>query len=189
MTLQLCVSSCARAITVSRPRCTTHAAQHDPRADELPPAAEPPDSPDDDDWEEFDPTPLESWILDDFDWEVEESYPERGDYWDDSLDREWDLAAEAAAMTNTPPRRASCIRMTKQARMTNDEDVRGDTHEPRLLFSHQARGRASPAVCSQAEPGNKFCPLSPASCPLSPVLSPEPRTLNPEPSHAFLMPC
>jgi hypothetical protein len=75
MTLQLCARSCAHT------------------DDDLPPI-EPTEFPDDDgDWEAFDPTPLESWILDDFDWEIEESYPERGDYWDDSLDGEWDLAA------------------------------------------------------------------------------------------------
>jgi hypothetical protein len=77
----------------------------------------PSEFPDDDgEWEEFDPASLESWILDDFDWDVEESYPERGDYWDDSLDGEWDVAA-AAAMTNAE------VRMTKQYRMTNDESV------------------------------------------------------------------
>jgi hypothetical protein len=73
MKLQICVSSCAHA-TIDAP-------------------AEFPDQ--DNDWDEFDPTPLESWILDDFDWEIEVPYPERGDYWDDSLDGEWDLAAEA----------------------------------------------------------------------------------------------
>jgi hypothetical protein len=39
---------------------------------------------DDDEWDEFDPTPLEAWILDDFEWDVEESYPDQGDFWDDS---------------------------------------------------------------------------------------------------------
>ena len=37
----------------------------------------------DDDWEEFDPTPLEAWIFDDFEWDVEEPYPQRGDFPDD----------------------------------------------------------------------------------------------------------
>ena len=39
---------------------------------------------DSDDWDEFDPTPLEAWILDDFEWDVEEPYPDRGDFWDDA---------------------------------------------------------------------------------------------------------
>jgi hypothetical protein len=69
---------------------------------------------DDCDWNEFDPTPLESWILDDFDWDIEQAYPERGDYWDDSLDGEWDRAG-CAAMTSDE------ARMTKHVRMTNAE--------------------------------------------------------------------
>lgn len=63
MTLQLCV-----------PRCAQADAEPDPK--ELPL--------DDDEWEEFDPTPLESWILDDFEWEIEPPYPQRGDFFDDS---------------------------------------------------------------------------------------------------------
>jgi hypothetical protein len=44
-----------------------------------------PDSPffeeeEEDDRLEFDPTSLESWILDNFDWDIEHSYPERGDF-------------------------------------------------------------------------------------------------------------
>jgi hypothetical protein len=70
MILQFCVPRCAHA-----------------------PIDEPTAWPDDGDWEEFDLTPLESWILDDFDWEIEVPYPERGDFWDESLEREWDLAA------------------------------------------------------------------------------------------------
>ena len=108
MKLQICVSSCAHAIVVrgspdpghtateglrSNVICCTHDAVC---AEDATPLGEPTEFPDDDlDWEVFDPTPLESWILDDFDWEIEVPYPERGDYWDDSLDREWDLAAQA----------------------------------------------------------------------------------------------
>jgi hypothetical protein len=40
----------------------------------------------DDDWQDFDPTPLEACILDDFEWEIEEAYPQRGDYWDETSD-------------------------------------------------------------------------------------------------------
>lgn len=61
MTLQPSVSRCAQA-----------SAELDPLFEEQ-----------DDDWEEFDPTSLESWILDDFDWEIEEGYPQRGDFLDD----------------------------------------------------------------------------------------------------------
>jgi hypothetical protein len=46
-----------------------------------------------DDWDEFDPAPVERWIMDDFDWDDAEPLPDRGDYWDDSLDSQWDLAA------------------------------------------------------------------------------------------------
>jgi hypothetical protein len=35
---------------------------------------------DEDEWEEFDPTPLEAWILDDFDWEIEGPYPDSTDF-------------------------------------------------------------------------------------------------------------
>jgi hypothetical protein len=125
MTLQLCVSPCAQDATVVRasfpvvpgspavvrgspdpahaataglPSGAVGSAATPNNADEPPPSGEPPDFPDDDgDWAEFDPTQLESWILDDFDWDIEESYPERGDYWDDSLDREWDFAAAECA--------------------------------------------------------------------------------------------
>ena len=38
---------------------------------------------DDDDWPEFDPASLESCILDDFDWDIEDAYPQRGDFPDD----------------------------------------------------------------------------------------------------------
>jgi hypothetical protein len=63
MTLQPCV-----------PRCAQVDAEPDP-----------PELPfEDDDWEEFDPTPLEAWILDDFEWDVEELYPERGDFSDNA---------------------------------------------------------------------------------------------------------
>jgi hypothetical protein len=124
MTLQFCVSPCAhttivrgppdfvvrgnpdavvrgspdaaQAATAGLPRDAIGLADIPHSADPPRPTDEAPDFPDDDgDWEEFDPTQLESWILDDFDWDIEESYPERGDYWDDSLDREWDLAAAA----------------------------------------------------------------------------------------------
>ena len=50
------------------------------------PSADPgPSFEDDDDWLEFDPIGLESWILDDFDWEIEDVYPERGDFSGDPL--------------------------------------------------------------------------------------------------------
>ncbi len=39
---------------------------------------------DDDGWDEFDPTPLEAWILDDFEWDIEEPDPDRADFWEDS---------------------------------------------------------------------------------------------------------
>ena len=39
-------------------------------------AEEPSEDGDDCDWNEFDPTPLESWILDDFDWDIEQAYPD-----------------------------------------------------------------------------------------------------------------
>jgi hypothetical protein len=48
-------------------------------------SADPDPSFEDDDWLEFDPTGLESWILDDFDWEIEDVYPERGDFSGDPL--------------------------------------------------------------------------------------------------------
>jgi hypothetical protein len=109
MTLQLCVSPCAlvdveRAVRGSRDPAhattdglpiSTAGTITGPRSTaDFPAPGESPEFPDDDDcaWEEFDPTQLESWILDDFDWDIEESYPERGDYWDDSLDGEWDVA-------------------------------------------------------------------------------------------------
>jgi hypothetical protein len=108
MTLQICVSPCALAgaddlmrefpdSVVRGSPYPAHAATEGLQvicADDLPPCVEPPEVPDDDgEWEEFDSATLERWILDDFDWDVEESYPQRGDYWDDSLDGEWDLAA------------------------------------------------------------------------------------------------
>lgn len=124
MTLQLCVSPCAlvdhEGVVRGSPDPAHLTTEGLPifSADDIPPPIEPAEFPDDDgEWEEFDPASLESWILDDFDWDVEESYPQRGDYWDDSLDGEWDLAAAAAAMTNTE------VRMTKQFRMTNNEGV------------------------------------------------------------------
>ncbi|MEX2139195.1 MAG: hypothetical protein WD894_08040 [Pirellulales bacterium] len=62
------------------PHCALATAEPDPL--ELPV--------EDDDWEEFDPTPLEVWILDDFEWEVEEPYPARGDLSDCDSEREMD---------------------------------------------------------------------------------------------------
>jgi hypothetical protein len=113
MTLQLCVSPCALACVERAVRwspvvrgspdpalatteglpISTAGTITGPRSiADFPAPGESPEFPDDDcAWEEFDPTPLESWILDDFDWDIEESYPERGDYWDDSLDGEWDV--------------------------------------------------------------------------------------------------
>jgi hypothetical protein len=63
MTLHLCVPRCAHADDQSDPI-------------ELPF--------DDDEWEEFDPTPLEAWILDDFEWEIEEPYPDHADFFHDT---------------------------------------------------------------------------------------------------------
>jgi hypothetical protein len=34
----------------------------------------------DDDWSAVDPKTLEDWILDDFDWDDDPLYPERGDF-------------------------------------------------------------------------------------------------------------
>jgi hypothetical protein len=103
MTLQLCVSRCAlggAAACGRNPPLGQINAEQDDR--EL--WSDEPDDPDeasdvDDDWEEVDPAQLESWIFNDFDWEMDQAYPQRGDYWDDSLDGQWDMAAQAA-MTN-----------------------------------------------------------------------------------------
>lgn len=63
-----------------------------PFAPSLPDEGEPDDEELDDDLE-FDPGPLEREILDDFVWELDPAPPpDRRDYWDDSLDREWDAA-------------------------------------------------------------------------------------------------
>jgi hypothetical protein len=171
MTLQLCVPPCAyddlhprivvrlspdplvvrgspvpaHATTEGLPPDSAGRADSHPRnGGDLPSSDEPRDFPDDNgDWEEFDPTPLESWILDDFDWEVEESYPERGDYWDDSLDRETDIAL------------ASCnIQFRLSARRDRGAHA---ARSPASAAWHWCapRGRASPAVYSQTEPGNK----------------------------------
>jgi hypothetical protein len=99
MTLQLCVSPCAlagrervvrafpdrvvhgspdpaHAATEGLPISTARTLPSPRSTDDFAPLGESPEFPEDDgDWEEFDPTPLESWILDDFDWDVEESYP------------------------------------------------------------------------------------------------------------------
>ncbi len=56
---------------------------------------------------DYDSDSLESWILDDFDWEIEPASPERGDYWDDSLDREWDTASCATAPFGAMPSAAT----------------------------------------------------------------------------------
>ena len=93
MTLPLCALPCAARAAALDPFSMTErldVGQNDPS-----PWSD--DDPEDDDWEEFDPTPLEQWILDDFEWEIEQPWPERGDYWDDSLDGEWDTAGQ---MTN-----------------------------------------------------------------------------------------
>jgi hypothetical protein len=95
----------AHAATEGLPISTARTLPSPRSTDDFAPLGESPEFPEDDgDWEEFDPTPLESWILDDFDWDVEESYPERGDYWDDSLDREWDLARVAWKNSPNSPR-------------------------------------------------------------------------------------
>jgi hypothetical protein len=156
MTLQLCIPRCAHTVRrradVRMPSCRTVVFCHkcDPRCAGNTPrcgvGAEDPlengnDWEDGADWDssEFDPTPLESWILDDFEWDIEPSYPERGDYWDDSLDGEWDRAG-CAAITNDeganvadPPRRGETS--------PNDECRTGhanhklETRNPKMRFS------------------------------------------------------
>ena len=85
MTLQLCVSPCALkgARTIDRHRSSTPCNTND---DAVP---QQPELPEDDDWDEFE-------IPDDdvfFDFcEIDDApEPQPGDYWDDSLDGEWDV--------------------------------------------------------------------------------------------------
>jgi hypothetical protein len=83
MKLRLCAPRCALGQAAAiNPPLSTECRDIDPKN----PRPSSDDAFEDDDWEEFDPTPLEEWILDDFEWEIEETWPDRGDYWDDSLD-------------------------------------------------------------------------------------------------------
>jgi hypothetical protein len=92
MTLPVCASPCACAAALGS--CSS-AERLDNGQNDPPPWSD--ELPENDEWEEFDPTPLEEWILDDFEWEIEQPWPQRCDYWDDSLDGEWDMARQ---MTN-----------------------------------------------------------------------------------------